>query len=72
METSSLTSIFCGVRILRCEGRASEDALLLIRQINFVKLLEVNQSPVSSLHSPPRSDPLSPRHGRAGARRNGE
>ena len=41
--TSSLTNIFCGVRILRCEGRASEDALPLIRQINFVKLL-VNSS----------------------------
>ena len=38
-KSSSLTNIFCGVRILRCEGRASEDALLLIRQINFVKLL---------------------------------
>ena len=49
METSSLTNIFCGVRILRCEGRASEDALLLIRQINFVKLLETGDCEVSSL-----------------------
>ncbi len=36
---SSQTNIFCVVRILRCERWPSEDALLLIRQTNFVTLL---------------------------------